>query len=484
MEILPIESLSDFDKDTYGANLYNLSLLKRLKFDVPNGIVIYPPEIVLQTILKHIIDNKKEIFEQSLSIIKAEIAKIPLPPELSAKLQKESHYLFQGNIYEKSGIIWLKLLENWLAEIRARIWNKGLGEGTTHDLQPQVIFWIKDKFESGEAFFDPLREDVLINFDGKLSPQALNSIDNMVTLGNKKLFIPQIYSLIILNNSIKLIGVKPFTQSLPLAKTEDIVLPIAPQKKIIKSAIKLFLNLSTGFAIEPAIDGLLVEGEHSGDFDELVFRLSEGALSYPGKPVFYKLPDVDEGELRSTMRLLHRKEILESACTAFLFVRNKKTLLNVELFIPRVSSLNEFLEMKRELASRGITRKGTMKLGLEMAIPENIINIEDYLESGLDTILFDLDYLQKILCDNRDLQPDLIKEHIQTVIKFISPAFDSCHKAKVPIVVKGSVVLHPEILDFLIKKGCWGIIANTLTEATNLPEHLYWVENRLIQKSF
>lgn len=484
MEVLPIGSLSDFEKEIYGANIYNLSLLKRLDFPVPNGIVIYPPEIILQTVLKHLSDNKREIFEQSLSIIKSEIAKIELPAELEKKLEKESHYFRNGVVYEKKEILWQKLLEGWLNEIRTRIWNDGLGKGVTNQLSPQIIFWIKDKFENCTAFYDPLREDVIIDFKGKLSPSTLNKIDRTVLNGNKKLFLPQIYSFIIQDGVPKLIAIKPFTESLPLSKTEDIVLPSVPQKKIIKSAIKLFLNLSSGFAISPAIDGLLIEGERSVDFDELVFKLSEGALSYPGKPILYKLPDVDEGELRSAMRLLHKKDLLENACNAFLFIRNKRNLLNVELFVPRVSSLHEFLEMKRELASRGINRKGSMKLGLEMSIPENIININDYLESGLDSIMVDLDFLQKILCDNRNNQPDLIKEHVQTVIKFLDPFFASCHKAKTPVIAKGGVVLHPEMLDFLIKKGCWGIVANTLSEADNLPEHLYWVENRIIQKNF
>ncbi|MFA5933114.1 MAG: hypothetical protein WCV81_02495 [Microgenomates group bacterium] len=482
MEILPIESLSDFEKDIYGANLYNLSLLKRLGFSVPAGIIIYPPEIVLQTVLRHLEDNKREIFEANLTLIKSEIAKIPIPQELFDKLQKQSYYFLNGSIYEKKEALWLKLLEIWLDEIRNKIWNTGLGEGITVNLSSQVIFWIKDKFETAKAFFDPLREDVVIATDSKLSPSTLNKIDKVVTEGNKKLFLPQIYSFVIFNEEAKIIALKPFTQSLPLSKTEDIILPENKQKKIIRSAIKLFLNLSSGFAIDPQVDGLLIEGEHSKDFDELVFKLSEGALINSEKPVLFKLPDVDEGELRGTMRLLHKKNLLESACNAFLFVRNKKNLLNIELFIPRVRSLAEFLEIKRELASQGISRKGSMKLGLEMLVPENIINIEDYLESGLDTILFDLDVLQKTLCDNHDDQSDLIKEHVRTLIKFITPAFSACHKSKVPIIVKGSVVLHPEVLDFLVEKGVWGVVANTLAETSSLPEHLHWVENRIIQK--
>lgn len=482
MEILPVGSLSDSDKDIYGANIYNLSLLKRLDFPVNAGIIIYPPEIILEIVLKHLEDNNKEIFEANLTLIKSEIAKIPIPEELVSYLQKQTHYFLGGVIFEKKEAVWLYLMSIWLEEIRNKIWKNGLGKGVASNLSPQVIFWIKGKFETGQAFYDPLREDVVIACGSKLGPPLLKKIDTFVTDGNKKLFIPQIYNLIIQDTEAKIISVKPFTQSLPLSSTEDIVLPKSPQKKVIKSAVKLFLNLSSGFAIDPGIDGLLVEGEHSKDFDELVFRLSEGALAYPGYPVLYKLPDVDEGELRSVKRLLHKKDVLKQATDAYLFVRNKKNLLNIELVVPKVNSLNEFLEMKRELASKGISRKGSMKLDLEMAVPENIINCEDYLEQGLDRILIDLDNLQKMLCDNRDDAPDLIKEHVRTLIKFITPFFAISHKAKIPVIAKGSVVLHPELLDFLVEIGVWGIVANTLADTSSLPEHLHWIEDRIIQK--
>ena len=40
--------------------------------------------------------------------------------------------------------------------------------------------------------------------------------------------------------------------------------------------------------------------------------------------------------------------------------------------------------------------------------------------------------------------------------------------------------MHPDILNFLVEKGCWGIVANNIIEAENLPEHLCWVEKRAV----
>lgn len=482
MEILPVESLSETDKVVFGINLYNLSVLKRLDYPILPGIVISPPEIILQTVLKYIQGTCKEVFEQKLTIIRNEIAKISLPQKLESKLPEGQFYFLNGEIYKKKGSLWISLLGLWLNEIRGKIWNMGLGPGIAKNLTPQAVFFLKSNFEPGQAFFDPLKDEVMITFQSKLSPFSLHKIDQMVTGGNKKLFIPQIFKLLKIDDGIKLVGICPFTQSVPLSKSEDIFIPQTHQKKIIKSAIKLFLNLANGFAIDPDIDGLLIEGEDSGDFDELVFRLCEGALSYPSKSVIYKLTDVDDGELTGTLRLLHRKEELNKACEALLFVRNKKNLLNVEIAIPKVTSVDQLLQIKRELNCKGISRKGTLKFWLEMSVPENIINIEGYLEAGIDGIILDLDYLERLLIETRINQPDLAKNNTQTIIKFLDPVFKILHLEQIPIIAKGSLILHPDILDFLIEKGCFGIIANTLSETANLQEHLSWMENRMVQK--
>lgn len=472
METAPIGTLDYPDKEIFGTNFYNLSQLKRLKFNVLDGIFISPPEIILETILKVIKEKDKEKFEQSLVLIKNEINKVPLPSDLKLKLKDHPLFFFEGKIYADQLSFWKKLLNDWLEEIRGRIWNLGFEFGISQNLSPKVAFYhLKEEFELGEAFFDPEKEETIINFIKKLTPKELNFIDQMVLLANKKLYLPQIYSLIKTKDKIYLTGLKPFTSSMPFTKTESIIIPKNNQEKVIKKAMKIFLDLANGFAIDKNIDGLLIETKYSRDFEELVFRLYEGTLSYPGKEVFLKLPD----ELFD-----HQK--FDEACSAFLFVRNKKNLLNLELIIPKLNSINELLSIKRELAVKNINRKGSLKIWLEMAIPENFINAENYLESGLDGIFLDLDILQKMLIAPKDDQPDLAKIHVSTVIKFLKTYFKVFHAKKIPVIARGTLIFHPEILDFLIEKGCLGIIANTLVEAENLPEHLNFTEKRILLK--
>ncbi|MBI2334700.1 hypothetical protein HYU96_02765, partial [Candidatus Daviesbacteria bacterium] len=68
---------------------------------------------------------------------------------------------------------------------------------------------------SGSAYFDTLQDDVVINIKkGKLHPKDLKKITEMVSLANKKLFIPHEYEWI-LDREVKLTKVLPVATPLP-----------------------------------------------------------------------------------------------------------------------------------------------------------------------------------------------------------------------------------------------------------------------------
>ncbi|MDO8498319.1 MAG: hypothetical protein Q7S44_00830 [bacterium] len=503
MEILPIKHLNETDQPFFGANFINLGKLARSGFPVASGFVICPPEILLQTILKHFSDAQKEVFEQRLELVKAEIIKIKMPPELEKETSGRESFYFKGEILESPKTLWLKLLQLWLEEIKTKLWRHGFGEGITLNLSPQAVFLMEKSpgskrllkrvtkiLKRGEriftvsAYFEPEFEEVVIKSSQDLTPSQLKKIDELVLEANKKLFLPQIYEFLIEGERLQLIGISPYTQTLPASKDRDVVIPKAEQQRLVKSTVKLFLNLSSGFAIDTSVDGILIEGERVKGFDETVFKLTEGALTFPEKPVIYKLPDVAEGDIRGTLRLLHDKKLLEEASGSFLFARNKKNLLNLEVALPYVRSCEEFLQLKRELAVKGITRKGTLKLWLELAIPENVVNLESYLTAGLNGVLLNLDELQRLLGGHGFEAGEFYKREVWSLVKFIQPIFRILHRANIPVLVLGGLSLHPDVLDCLISEGVYGVVVNTLVEAQSVPDHLHWAERRMVEKRF
>src|SRR3970282_2156751 len=108
----------------------------------------------------------------------------------------------------------------------------------------------------------------------------------------------------------------------------------------VRSAVKVFFDLSSGFTIEKNVDGLYIASEKIFDlnkpresFENLVFKLVEGAVSFPNSPVFFKLADKSEGmgKVRGTLRLLHQKSLFDPLVEALDFVRHKKELTNVHI---------------------------------------------------------------------------------------------------------------------------------------------------------
>lgn len=481
MNVLPLTHLSETDQPIFGVNLVNLSRLGRSGLPVLPGVAVSPPALILETLLEHIRQKDREVFEQRLEFLKAEIKKIPASSEFSAELGKAEGFLLNGSLIKEGQALWERLLGVWLDEIRSKIWREGFTSGITASLSSQAVFFEGKKLFFVRAHSDPESKETVIEAGERLEPAASHRIEELVRLADKKLFLPQVYVFAVRKRQVWLVGLYPFTQPLAGSTKEEIVLPGPAQKRMIKSAVKVFLNLSQGFApAEP--DGVLMEGEKVPDFETAVFKISEASSILSGGPVIYKLPDIADGEIRGSLRLINQKSLLISSCKLFNFVRHARNLLNVELAVPLTRSVEEFAQLKRELAAQGIARKGTMKLWLELGTPENFINLNQYLEAGLDGVIINLEYLQKCLSGFDHHEAEHYRRETKAVAQFLEPFFKVLHKARIPVLVKGGLTFDSEILHFLVEKGVWGVVVNSPLEATNLPEHLNWVEKRVLSQ--
>lgn len=483
MTVLPIKLITEIDQPLFGASLLNLAKLQRASFPVVPGVGVSPPEIVLNIILKHLKDAKVEVLEGKLYLVKAELDKISIPEELEKEIKHFKSFYFSGQVFKKREYLWKKMLESWLEEIKAKAWNQGLGEGIASRLSAKAVFNIQDNFMQASAHFDPELKEVVIKSDKKLLPPALKKIDEVVLAANKNLVFPQIYEFLVASGKVQIVSISPFTQTLPVSSTEDVVITKRDERKIQKTAVKLFLNLSEGYAVAGNIDGILIDGERVKGFDNLVFQIGESALSFPAKPVIYKLPDIKDHEnIRGALRLIHQASILSETAKAFLYIRNKKNLYNLELGLPVARSTEELLQLKRELAVLGISRKGTLRFWLEMATPENFINLQDYLIVGIDGVILNLDELQRNLGGYEIAEGQFYKGHVKALVNFLKPAMKTLHQSKIPVLVKGDLVMHHEVLDSLIESGVWGVVANNPLQAESVPEHLGWMERRMVLK--
>lgn len=482
MDVLPVEKIREEDVSLVGPNLVNLAKLAQLDFPVAGGIVVTPPEFKLKTILEHFDFKDKEIFEQKLTIIKKEVSKISTPETLKK-------ILVSKKMDDKK--IWQDLLGFWLEEIRARIWKQGLGIGLTANLSAQPIFFTSKISSSGRAYFSQEENQVVVEKEkGRLTPELELEIEKVVEFANKKLLLPQIYHWIVGRNRIHLVKLAPFTGDSNLQDStalDSLSLSLEGLPETEKdSALKVFLDLSDSLQIAKELDGVILAAEKMGDFEKKVFKLVDLGSSFPHQAIIFKLSDIIDqfGGVRGTLRLIHQKNLLKEDVEVFRFIRNKKHLYNVQLAIPFVRSANELLALKRELASLGVSRKGTLKIWLEMAIPENLLNLEDYLEAGIDGVILNLDEISSFLGGYDGSLPESIfyKKQIKALLKLLDPSFKSLHQERVPILVSGLLALEDEVLPFLVRKGCWAVVVS-LGNSHSLKEHLRFVEKRVVRKA-
>ncbi len=504
IEILPIKLLTDEDGLIFGSLNINLAKLARMGFPVAPGVVITAPEFKLKTVLEHYDFGAKEIIEQSLTLVKKELASIPIPLQLQKETKGVKYFFLNDEVKSSAKQVWQVLIAIWLDEIKKRLWKDGFYPGITQNLDAQVVIFIKKIDAAGNAFFDFLQDDVIINIKkGKLHPNDQKKIFDLVKLANKKLFIPHDYEWI-LDGGVKLVGIKPYTPDPIITSTigesqspTRIALSQVPRNDKMNSAVKVFLDLSSSLIIDKNIDGIYICSEKIFDlnnptdsFEDLVFKIVESAKTFPDSPVFLKLADVSEGmsdgrqgmgKVRGALRLLHQKSLFDPVTDALSFARHKKGLTNIHIVIPFIRGVQELLQLKRELATKKLMRKNSLQIWMEVCIPENIINLEDYLIAGVDGVVLNLDELISFLngfdktCD----EMTFYKKEVTGLLKFLDDGLKLLHKSKVRFLAYGSLTLHPQVLDFLVEKGVYGVVAEKY-EAPSAKDLLYQTEKRII----
>lgn len=496
IEILPIKLLTEEETFVFGTLNVALGKLKRAGMPIADGVVVTAPNLHLKTVLEHYDFGSREVFEQSLTLVKKEINSTPVPEILHKELAKHKKFLVGEKVLGSVKDVWQTLLSIWIAEVKNRLWKDGFthgssNKGLTEGLEVQKVFFIKKMEASGSAYFDPIQDDSVINIKfGKLHPNDLKKIHDLVRDGNKKLFIPHEYEWVVYKG-VKLIGIKPFTQTIvSKIKSPGVSTYDTPDMDKEKSTVKIFLDLSTGLVVEKEVDGVYIASEKIFDlnkpresFEDTLFKIVESAITFPSSPILFKLADKSEGmgKVRGTLRLLHQDSLFDPLIEALTFVRHKKRLTNVHIVIPFVRGVSEFLQIKRELAVKKLNRKNSLKIFLEVTVPENIINLEEYLINGLDGVVLNLDELIAHLngFDHTESEINFYKNEVDGLLKFLEDGLKLLHKSQVPFITYGSITFNSKVLDFLIEKGVYGIVVERY-EAPSIHELLHQAEKRMI----
>jgi pyruvate,water dikinase len=186
---------------------------------------------------------------------------------------------------------------------------------------------------------------------------------------------------------------------------------------------------------------------------------------------------------RGIRRSLDRPEVFEHELEAF------KRLYemgydNLEIMFPLVTDGEDVAAAREHMASVGIdpTKRDW---GVMIETPASAMGVEDIIDEGVDFVSFGTnDLTQYVLAVDRNNEhvSDRFDELHPQVLAIMGDTIDACRAAGVDTSICGQAGSHPEMVDFLVRKGITSISANIDAVADVLDE-VSRVESRLILDS-
>lgn len=150
---------------------------------------------------------------------------------------------------------------------------------------------------------------------------------------------------------------------------------------------------------------------------EIVPLMAEICSAVSPDPVFYQLPDWTTEEyrqlkfgpqyeqvegnpwlgMRGARKFLAHPELLELEMEMIKLVRNKHGHRNLHVMLPLVRTAKELLELKRQMATYGVSRSGYLKLMVRIDTPIALESVEELLEIGIDGVAYDVPRLWSLM---------------------------------------------------------------------------------------
>jgi pyruvate,water dikinase len=279
------------------------------------------------------------------------------------------------------------------------------------------------------------------------------------------------------------------------------------EQKILKTATHVYVNLAeperSGIIAKLPVDGvglLRAEfmiagiGTHPKKFikekrqavfiNALAEQLEVFCKAFAPRPVIYRATDFKTNEYRNlkggkdfepeepnpmlgfrgAARYIADPEVFSMELEAIKKVRNKMNLKNLHIMIPFVRSPKELQGVKDLLTKNGLIRSSTFKLYLMVEIPANVIQLDAFIDVGIDGISIGSNDLTMLLLgtdrDNSEVA-QAFNELDPTVLWAIEKAVKTAVQRKITAGICGQAPSdYPELVEKLVSWGITSISVN------------------------
>ena len=137
---------------------------------------------------------------------------------------------------------------------------------------------------------------------------------------------------------------------------------------------------------------------------------------------------------------------------------------NINLMIPFVRTPQELKQIRAILADHDLLDKPSFKLWIMVEVPSSAINIDEFIEVGLDGVSIGTNDLTMLILgvdrDNQEIA-HLYDERNPAVMWALKRVIDACRKAKITVSICGQGPSdHPDMAEQLVT---WGITSVSVT---------------------
>jgi pyruvate,water dikinase len=220
------------------------------------------------------------------------------------------------------------------------------------------------------------------------------------------------------------------------------------------------------------------DGKKSDYIKKLAQDVGEICRAFYPRPVLYRATDFKTNEYRNlsggkqfepqesnpmlgyrgAFRYVHDPEVFKLELKAIRKIREKMGYTNLNLMIPFVRTVKEFVDVKKIIFSEGLRRSHSFKIYMMVEVPSNVVLIEEFIKTGLDGVSIGSNDLTMLMLgidrDNEEVATEF-DERNPAVLWAIEKVIKVCHENSVQVSICGQAPsVYPALVETLVK---WGI---------------------------
>lgn len=460
MKILPISKIWPEDEPDFGSRIVSLAALHHLGVPVANGIVVTPPVELIQPILKCYLPEHEATLDQGLSLVSREIKSLPKPEEI------------------EQAAVWSQLCDMWLDQLYKTVKKRGLlpVEQLLQQLTAQEILFVESIKAKGMLKYDLLLKNFQIELsDNELYQHFEGDLTQYANKIHKNILIPQNYEFIIetiqadkyAKDYLKFVNVTPLsTPENEIAPEMISQIQTEPEiANVVGTATKVYVNIPLSQLLVGTDRINPAEIAHN-NISVLVLPLERQANQY----VHFIYPFTYSSDPQQIAYFLN-------------FKAEASPFSEIKLSIGGCTSADDYLSWQKMLLESKIKRDQQTHFWLRICLPENILNIDDYLVAGIDGVVIDGNELFSAIFGRSHSHNGLTKSQFQAITTLLKPLFKALHRSRVPVVVTGQIVEDANVLSFLLTQGVWGLVT-TVENLDEFSQKLSQLEHHHAQRAF